>query len=289
MDFIAGNLGMNTLNRASDEFPVSVYAKDFNNDGNYDAIPTVYYKDLKGEKKEFPYNTRDDLAKQFIQTRQRFDNFAKFSQATITEILKPEELKDALVLRANWLKSSYIENKGNGKFEIKELPVEAQFAPIFGMITEDFDQDGNLDVLITGNDYSSEVSVGRYDAFNGLLLKGKGNGTFEPLSLQKSGYSVLGDAKGLVRFINAQGKVLTATSQNRDILKFFEYALPVRTQTLGTFETTALLKLKNGKIRKEELGYGTSFLSQSSRTLLLTPDVISAEVIDSKGKKRIVK
>lgn len=289
VDFIAGNLGMNTLNRASDEFPVSVYAKDFNNDGNYDAIPTVYYKDLKGEKKEFPYNTRDDLAKQFIQTRQRFDNFAKFSQATITEILKPEELKDALVLRANWLKSSYIENKGNGKFEIKELPVEAQFAPIFGMITEDFDQDGNLDVLITGNDYSSEVSVGRYDAFNGLLLKGKGNGTFEPLSLQKSGYSVLGDAKGLVRFINAQGKVLTATSQNRDILKFFEYALPVRTQTLGTFETTALLKLKNGKIRKEELGYGTSFLSQSSRTLLLTPDVISAEVIDSKGKKRIVK
>ena len=77
IDYIAGNLGLNSLNRASETNPITIYAKDFNNDGNYDAIPTVYYKDLDGVRKEFPFNTRDDLAKQFIQTRQRFDSYAK--------------------------------------------------------------------------------------------------------------------------------------------------------------------------------------------------------------------
>ncbi|CAH0996110.1 hypothetical protein EMA8858_02240 [Emticicia aquatica] len=289
IDYIAGNTGINTLMRATDERPVSVYAKDFNNDGFYDAIPTVYYKDLEGKPKEFPFNTRDDLAKQFIQTRQRFQNYAKFSEATIKEILKPEELKEAIILKANWLKSSYIENKGNGQFEIKELPIQAQFAPIFGMLTQDFDQDGNLDVLVTGNDYAVEVSVGRNDALNGLLLKGNGKGSFEAVSLDKSGYCVTGDAKSLVKIMNPKGQLLTVTSQNKNILKFFEYHFPVKTVALQPNETTVLLKFKNGKTRREEIGFGSSFLSQSAHNLTISSDILSAEIIDTKGAKRIIK
>lgn len=289
MDYIAGNTGINTLLRASDKYPVSLYAKDFNNDGFYDAIPTVYYKDLENKLKEFPYNTRDDLAKQFIQTRQRFQNYAKFSQATIKEILKPEELKDALILKANWLESSYIENKGKGVFEIRELPIQAQFAPIFGMITQDFDQDGNLDVLLTGNNFGAEVSVGRNDALNGLLLKGNGKGNFAPISLEKSGYCVTGDAKSLVKIMNQQGKLLTITSQNKNTLKFFEYHFPVRSIALKPNETTVLLKLKNGKIRREEIGFGSSFLSQSAHNLIISSDIESVEIIDIKGAKRFIK
>ena len=289
MDYIAGNTGINTLLRASDKYPVSVYAKDFNNDGFYDAIPTVYYKDLENKLKEFPYNTRDDLAKQFIQTRQRFQNYAKFSQATIKEILKPEELKDALILKANWLKSSYIENKGNGVFEIRELPMQAQFAPIFGMITQDFDQDGNLDLLLTGNDFGAEVSVGRNDALNGLLLNGNGNGNFTPIALDKSGYCVTGDAKSLVKIMNPQGQLLTITSQNKNTLRFFEYHFPVRSIALKPDETTVLLKLKNGKTRREEIGFGSSFLSQSAHNLVISSDIQNVEIINSKGIKRIIK
>jgi enediyne biosynthesis protein E4 len=289
MDYIAGNLGINTLFQATDQQPVNLYAKDFNNDGFFDAIPTVYYKDLDDKPKEFPYNTRDDLAKQFVQTRQRFQNYAKFSEATINEILKPEELKDALVLKANWMKSSYIENKGNGGFEIKELPIQAQFAPIFGMIAQDFDQDGNLDVLLTGNDFAAEVSVGRHDALNGLLLKGNGNGIFVAISLEKSGYCVTGDAKSLVKIMNPKGQLLTVTSQNKNSLRFFEYHFPVKSIPLKVNENTVLLKLKNGKTRREEIGYGSSFLSQSAHNLIISSDIQSAEIIDIKGAKRVIK
>ncbi|WP_305952155.1 VCBS repeat-containing protein [Emticicia oligotrophica] len=289
IDYIVGNMGVNTLMRASAEHPFRIYANDFNNDGFYDAIPTVYFKDLEGKPQEFPYNTRDDLAKQFIQTRQRFQNYAKFSQATIKEILKPEELQKALVLSANWLKSSYIENKGAGKFEMKELPLQAQFAPVFGMTTQDFDQDGNLDVLLAGNDYGIELGTGRNDAMNGLLLKGDGKGNFTPISIEKSGYCVTGDAKALVKVMSPAGQLRTITSQNKNSLKVFDYHFPVKTIPLQANETTALIKLKNGQIRREEIGFGSSFLSQSAHNLIISSDIKSVELINTKGNKRIIK
>lgn len=289
IDYLVGNMGINTLMRASAEQPFRIYANDFNNDGFYDAIPTVYFKDQEGKPQEFPYNTRDDLAKQFIQTRQRFQNYAKFSQATIKEVLKPEELQKALVLSANWLKSSYVENKGAGNFEIRELPLQAQFAPVFGMIAQDFDQDGNLDVLLAGNDYGIELGTGRNDALNGLLLKGNGKGNFTPISLEKSGYCVTGDAKALVRVMNPQGQLRTITSQNKSILKVFDYHFPVKVVPLQANETTALIKFKNGKTRREEIGFGSSFLSQSAHNLVISSDVQSVEIIDIYQKKRIIK
>jgi len=289
MDYIAGNLGTNSLSRASDKQPIGMYAKDINNDGYFDAIPTVFYKAKDGIYKEFPYNTRDEMGKQIIQVRQRFQEYGKFSDVGITDIFKPEELKDALVLKANWLKSSYIENLGVGKFRMTELPVEAQFAPLFGMTTEDFDGDGNLDVLLCGNDFGSDVSVGRYDAFNGLLLKGNGKGGFKSLLRSKSGYSVSGNAKALVKLTGANNKLITITSQNRDSLRLHQMNADFLSVPLLTTETTALLKLKNGKIRREEINYGSSFLSQSTHQLFLSSHIQGAEVIDSKGKRRKIK
>jgi hypothetical protein len=289
MDYIAGNLGTNTLNRASDTQPIGIYAKDFNKDGFYDVIPTVFYVANDGSRKEFPFNTRDDLAKQLIQTRQRFETYGKFAQATINEIVKPEEIADALILKANNMKSSYIENKGGGQFEIRPLPIEAQIAPVFGMIAQDFDQDGNLDVLLTGNDYGAEVSVGRYDSFYGLLLKGNGKGGFVSETIAKSGYYINGDAKALVSVSDNKGKLRTITSQNKGELRFFDYRNTIKTIALKPTEIVAILTLKNKKTRRVEMGYGSSFLSQSGHHLVVGSDVVKVEVVDFKGVHRIAK
>ena len=286
MDYIAGNLGTNTLNRASDEYPVSVYAKDFNNDGNFDAIPTVFYQDKEGKRKEVTFHGRDDLSKQMNTIRKKFDNYQKFANAGIYDILTVEELKDALVLKANYIKTSYIENLGEGKFKISALPFQAQTAPVNGMLVEDFDDDGNLDVLMVGNDFGNEVSVGRLDAFNGLLLKGNGNGKFSAVSLSQSAFCVSGDAKGLVRVTNPQGKLVIIASQNQSDLRIFSDTKSLKTHPLKTNDAVVFEKLKNGKTRKIEVGYGTSFLSQSSRSILLSPNVKSVQVVDFQGKKR---
>jgi hypothetical protein len=69
MDYVAGNLGLNSFFKASDEEPVSIYAADFDGDQSYDAIPALYIKDKNGDRKEFPANVRDDMVKQMIGTR----------------------------------------------------------------------------------------------------------------------------------------------------------------------------------------------------------------------------
>ena len=286
MDYIAGNLGTNTLNQASDEYPVSIYAKDFNGDGNFDAIPTVFYHDKAGKRMEVTFHGRDDLAKQMNTIRKKFDNYQKFALAGIKDVLSEEELKNALILKANYLKTSYIENLGEGKFKISALPIQAQTAPINGMLVEDFNADGNLDILMVGNDFGNEVSVGRLDAFNGLFLKGDGNGNFKPATLSESAFCVSGDAKGLVRVTNPLGKPLIMATQNRADLKTFSDIKSLTTKALQANDAMAFEHLKNGKTRKVEVGYGTSFLSQSSRSILLSPLVKSVEVIDYQGKKR---
>ncbi len=115
------------------------------------------------------------------------------------EIFPPDKREGAIRLKANMLQSCFIRNDGGGKFTMIPLPKQAQVSVLNGMVADDFDGDGNLDVLINGNDYGTEVSIGRYDALNGLLLKGDGNGGFSPLSILQSGIYIPGNGKALVK------------------------------------------------------------------------------------------
>ncbi|MFD1143114.1 FG-GAP-like repeat-containing protein [Larkinella insperata] len=289
MDYIAGNLGLNTLARASETEPVRVYAKDFDNNGFYDAIPTVFFPDADGKRREYPFNGREDLIRQIIAMRARFPLNKDFAEATIDKLLKEEELKDAIVLEANYMKSAYVENKGDGSFELHDLPMQAQTAPVFGMLADDFDHDGNPDVLLVGNDFSNELLVGRLDALNGLFLKGDGKGGFKPLNPAASGFYVPGNAKGLVQLSGASpGTSWVVATQNRGPLKVFRSVAAPQTVRLKPTDVAATLQYANGQKQKLEFYYGQSFLSQSAREVSIGKAVKALEVIDSKGGKRMV-
>ena len=193
------------------------------------------------------------------------------------------------MLEANYFQSSYIENKGDGTFDIRPLPTMAQLAPIFGLVANDVDRDGNLDVMLVGNDYSGEVLMGRYDGLNGLWLKGDGKGNFIPQSIAASGFYVPANAKGLAQLSDAQGRELLVASQNRGRLCVFRDQKPARIIRLQPTDAFAILTYANGRKQKVEFPYGQSFLSQSSRMLTITPDIKSIDVTDSQGKKRLIK
>ncbi len=59
-DYIVGNAGLNTLYQASEETPVYITAKDFDNIGGYEAIPSVLPA-RDGQLKEFPAHGRDAI------------------------------------------------------------------------------------------------------------------------------------------------------------------------------------------------------------------------------------
>lgn len=194
----------------------------------------------------------------------------------------------ALRLKVNYLQSVYLRNDGGGKFTAVPLPVEAQMSELCGITVDDFDGDGNLDVVLNGNDYGTEVATGRYDAFNGLLLKGDGKGGFKPLSIMQSGIYIPGDGKALVKLKGARGNYLLAATQNRDRMKLFELKRPVKTYGLQPLDAFATIKYKNGKIAKQEFYNGNSFLSQSGRFINIDDNVASITVTDSFGHQRNV-
>ena len=97
----------------------------------------------------------------------------------------------------------------------------AQLAPLNGMVADDFNNDGNLDIAISGNDYGNEVSAGRYDAMNGIVLLGDGMGNFKAETILQSGLFINGDGKALVSLQGPGNNYLLAATQNRGSLKLF--------------------------------------------------------------------
>ncbi|MFA6084078.1 VCBS repeat-containing protein [Mucilaginibacter sp.] len=288
MDYIVGNVGQNTLLQASDKYPVYITAKDFDNSRTYSAIPSFFLPDKDGVKKEYPVQGRDDLLKQMISLKKKFTNYKSFASATMDDILSPEQRKGALRLKANTLQSCFLRNDGNNKFTLIPLPVEAQVSALNGMETGDFDKDGNLDVVINGNDFGTDVSIGRYDALNGLMLKGDGKGSFKALTIMQSGIYIPGNGKALVKLRDKKGNVLLAASQNKDFLKVFKLSGSSNSITVQPADAYALINLKNGKTTKQEFYYGSSFLSQSARFISMNDQIKSITIFDNKGKQRTV-
>ncbi|MEP7374122.1 MAG: VCBS repeat-containing protein [Chitinophagaceae bacterium] len=289
MDYIAGNMGENSFYKGSEKYPVSIYGKDFDNNGVMECIPTKYLKDKEGVLREYTTHTRDDVVDQMPFIKKRFLTYKAFAGAIIDSLFTAQEIKGALKFQANFFKSAFIRNNGNGTFEMTALPAVAQFSCLNGMIADDFDGDGNLDVLAVGNDYGTDVSVGRYDAGNGLMLKGDGKGGFLPLPILQSGWFVHGNAKALVKLKSSTGKYLLAASQNRGSMKVFEMKRAVKYIPLNPSDASAILMYSNGNKQKQEFCYGSSFLSQSGRFINVDETVTTVEINDYKGNIRNMK
>ena len=222
-DFIVGNLGENSFYKASDKYPVAVYANDFYKKGTMQCIMTLYLKDTAGGTlKEFTAHGRDDVVDQLPFIKKKSLTYAEFGRTSFDKLFTPEELKNSVKYTANYLRSAFVRNNGHGNFSLEPLPAQVQFSTINAMITDDFDKDGNLDVCMSTNDFGTDPANGRYDALNGLVLKGDGKGHFMPLTIEQSGIYIAGNGKGLVKLKGANGKYLVVAGQNRHRLKIFE-------------------------------------------------------------------
>lgn len=225
LDLVAGNLGANNFYQPTKERPVTLLAKDFDNNGTVDPVMFAYFKDNFNDEtyRSFPTNFWGDLYGQSPLFRAKFNSYKEYARTTQDELLTPEELNDAMKLTVNYDKSSYFENIGNGTFKCHQLPQAAQIAPINRMLVNDFNNDSKSDLLLIGNNFGNEVFVGRLDAFNGGLLKGDGKGGFEMINTQESGFLVSGDAKDMISIQNANGtNPYIIISQNRGRLKVFQ-------------------------------------------------------------------
>lgn len=262
LDYIVGNLGLNSQYRASADEPIRVYGADFDNNGTMDPVIT-YFK----VGNEAPVAVRETMHGQLSTLiKSRFDSYDAYSRASITDVFTDSELKKAQVLSAVEMRSAYLENTGNSKFVLKPLPVEAQISPVFGSRINDFNDDGFLDVLLVGNSNAFESYTGQYHASLGTLLLGEGKGGFTYVPQTKSGLYLTHDQKALGTIFTGKESLIVLTNNNAEPqLLQSSYQESGEYIALQPMEVSLEITYTNGKTERMEIGYGGGYLTQSSR------------------------
>lgn len=205
-DFILGNMGLNTQFKTNEEQPLTTYAYDFDNNGKLDPIMTWYIQGVS-----YPFNSRDEVTGQLPILNKKFLRYSEFGKATIDQLFAKEQIDQSRKFYIYHTQSSLLINN-NGKFELKNLPLEAQLSVANGILYKDYDGDGNEDIFLTGNFYPFRVQQGRCDAGIGVLLKGDGKGNFTAIDRSRSGIYVPGDVRDMIEVNN--GLIIVSKNNN---------------------------------------------------------------------------
>ncbi len=219
-DFIVGNIGLNNKFHPSEEKPLYVYANDFDQNGTLDIVLSKIY-----QGKKVPVRGKECSTTQMPFVSEKFPTYEGFANASLEAIYEEENLENAIQYEAYTFASTYLENLGNGQFELTALPTEAQLAPVNGIITKDFDKDGQVDIVLGGNLMQTEVETPMYDSGKGLLLKRNTDGTFSTnLGKGYSGLYLNKDVKDLqLIHLGQEKRPAILVANNNSNLSLFVY------------------------------------------------------------------
>ncbi len=221
LDFVVGNHGLNSRFKASKEQPVTMYTNDFDRNGTAEQILTVY-----NDSSSYPMVLKHDLVMQMPSLKKKYLKYASYQEQTIENIFSPEQLEKAVQSPVYELATSMLINQGNGTFNLKPLPVEAQFSPTYGISVADFDNDQISDIILGGNFYAAKPEVGIYDASHGLFLKGSGDGQFTPVPTKNTGLLFSGEVRHLA-LMEVGNKIQLWAIRNNNSPQVFSIQHPI--------------------------------------------------------------
>lgn len=214
LDVVVGNLGLNSRIRATQTTPAELYVDDFDRNGTIEQI--INCADETGEL--YPMVLKGDLQKEMPSIKKKYVKFSDYAGKKISDILDEDQLKQAVIKQAFTGATALLVNNGKGKLTFQQLPAEAQFSPVCGVVFTDYDHDGRTDLLLGGNFLDVLPEIGRYDGNYGVVLRNKGKGpggtvTYESINPTVSGFFVRGQVRRMVRL--AQGQLILAKNNDR--------------------------------------------------------------------------
>ncbi len=214
-EIIAGNLGLNSHIRASEDKPTTLYYADFDDNGTIDPILCSYNRDTS-----FPLQYRDRLLDQMTFLKKKFPRYGQYADATINDIFTKEQLAPAKVLTANTFAHTLFINDGGKTFHAQSLPRYTQISTVRAIQVMDVNGDGNMDLVIGGNFYATDAQIGRYDASLGAVLLGDGNNHFQVVSPPDSGFIIPGNVRHVLSVKSGSGTELFIV-RNNDLCSLF--------------------------------------------------------------------
>ncbi len=216
IDFVLGNWGLNSKFKASNERPLTMFVNDFDNNGKSEFIIN-WYPPL--DTLAYPFPTKPELTSQMPGMRKEILKYLEYGNKTYNTLFTDAVRQKSIAYSANTLKTSVLWNN-NGNFELKELPIEAQFAPVFGIAAGDMDGDNIPDIWLGGNFYALKPQAGRHNASKGVFLKGKGDHNFSYLQPQVAGIVVDGEVRDAAIFRSGNSTQLVVARNNAGVLLF---------------------------------------------------------------------
>jgi len=167
-DYLLGNWGTNSKFKASEQHPMKLYFNDFDDNGQTETVTA-----MEKNGKYYPLETLDGLASQMVFLKKEYTTYKSFAGDTMEKIFGEDVLDTSTLMEVNTLKSGYLRND-NGTFVFVPFKNELQVSPIMSFLVDDFDKDGNAEVLIAGNYFGVKPYHGRLDSFPGALIKSDG-------------------------------------------------------------------------------------------------------------------
>lgn len=190
-DYVLGNWGLNMKFSASPEQPLTIYINDYDKNGKYEGILEWYFGT---DDKPYPFASKMDLTAQLPKLKKSALKYSEYAKMQVGDMFSPTILAESEQRQVVNFNTSILKRSGK-QFELEAMPAAAQVSPVFGIIIEDLDEDGQNDIFLGGNFYSLKPEVGRHDGLNGGYFKGDGQGNFDYISEINSGIQV----KGAVR------------------------------------------------------------------------------------------
>ncbi|MCL6524107.1 MAG: VCBS repeat-containing protein [Thermoflavifilum sp.] len=218
-DIIAGNLGINSWLKASVHKPLTLLYKDFDQNGTIDPILCMYDQDGL-----YPVATRDELIRQIPFLEKKFPTYQSYAQAKLQGIFNKQQLQNAKTLEANTLQTMCFLYKKH-RFMPIHLPIQAQFSPVWKIISVQDSHSKHLSLLLLGNQTDAQIIFGRFDANEGIFIQQDEDGSFKYVPQYQSGLLVHGNIRAAC-WIKSDNKWLLLIGANHMPLQAYELNKP---------------------------------------------------------------
>jgi len=208
LDILAGNIGLNSKYKASQEKPLKLYAGDFDKNGTHDIFLSKKYK-----TDYVPLRGFECSSEQMPTLQKQFKSYNQFASSNINEVLGIEQNNKAEIFQTNTFQSGIFINQ-NSRFQFEKLSNMAQTSPIMASIITDVNQDQKPDIITFGNIYNTEPETPSLDALSSKLFINKGNNQFKYIPVQQSGLDILANLKDVKNLKTGKGTLILVSVNN---------------------------------------------------------------------------